>query len=235
MLAYLSRYTHRVAIANSRLIACDRTGVTFRWKDYRADGRDRQKVMTLAAGEFIRRFLIHVLPQGFHRIRHYGLFASGTRADNIARARRLLDASMTQASTADTTTSSETREPKPLSHLCPCCGSHDHHRDIPARFLAALPARGSHRRVQDRHIMIRPGSRRHSSAALLLRRLSTSDDHARRRAALDNRLVDQSSLRDAGSAYRGWPTEPATLSTASQRGGQRTSATHRQRRNPHSV
>ena len=78
VLAYLSRYTHRVAIANSRLIACDRTGVTFRWKDYRAEGRDRQKVMTLATAEFIRRFLIHVLPQGFHRIRHYGLLASGT-------------------------------------------------------------------------------------------------------------------------------------------------------------
>ena len=74
-------------IANSRLIACDRAGVTFRWKDYRADGRDRQKVMTLSTGEFIGRFVIHVLPQGFHRIRHYGLFASGTRADNIARAR----------------------------------------------------------------------------------------------------------------------------------------------------
>lgn len=87
VLAYLSRYTHRVAIANSRLIACDRTRVTFRWKDYRADGRDRQKVTTLATGEFIRRFLIHVLPQGFHRIRHYGLFASGARADNIAQAR----------------------------------------------------------------------------------------------------------------------------------------------------
>src|ERR1700716_878002 len=92
VLAYLSRYTHRVAIANSRLIACDRSSVTFRWKDYRADGR--QKVMILATVEFIRRFLIHVLPHGFHRIRHYGLFASGTRADNIARARRLLDASM---------------------------------------------------------------------------------------------------------------------------------------------
>jgi predicted Zn-ribbon and HTH transcriptional regulator len=90
VLAYLSRYTHRVAIANSRLIACDRTGVTFRWKDYRADGRDRQKVMTLSTGEFIRRFLIHVLPHGFHRIRHYGLLASGTRADNIAQARELL-------------------------------------------------------------------------------------------------------------------------------------------------
>jgi len=119
VLAYLSRYTHRVAIANSRLIACDRSSVAFRWKDYRADGRDRQKVMTLATGEFIRRFLIHVLPHGFHRIRHYGLFASGTRADNIARARRLLDASMTQSGTADTTTSSE---PKPLAHPCPCCG-----------------------------------------------------------------------------------------------------------------
>src|SRR3984893_15853962 len=69
VLAYLSRYTHRVAIANSRLIACDRTGVTFRWKDYRADGRERQKIMTLATGEFIRRFLIHVLPTGLHRLR----------------------------------------------------------------------------------------------------------------------------------------------------------------------
>ena len=117
VLAYLSRYTHRVAIANSRLIACDRAGVTFRWKDYRAEGR--QKIMTLATDEFIRRFLIHVLPQGFHRIRHYGLFASATRADNIARARRLLDASTAQSSTADATTSSK---PKPLSHPCPCCG-----------------------------------------------------------------------------------------------------------------
>jgi len=119
VLAYLSRYTHRVAIANSRLIACDRTGVTFRWKDYRAGGRDRQKLMTLAVSEFIRRFLIHVLPNGFHRIRHYGLFASGTRAGNIARARRLLDASKAQSKTADATASSE---PKPLSHPGPCCG-----------------------------------------------------------------------------------------------------------------
>jgi hypothetical protein len=122
VLAYLSRYTHRVAIANSRLIACDRTGVTFRWKDYRADGRDRRKVMTLATGEFIRRFLIHVLPHSFHRIRHYGLLASGTRAGNIARARKLLDISMAKPRTADTTTSGETSEPKPLSHPCPCCG-----------------------------------------------------------------------------------------------------------------
>jgi Putative transposase/Transposase zinc-binding domain len=117
VLAYLSRYTHRVAIANSRLIACDRAGVTFRWKDYRAEGRDRQKVMTLATGEFIRRFLIHVLPQGFHRIRHYGLLASATRADNIARARRLLD-----VPEAGDTNCAEATEPKPLSQPCPCCG-----------------------------------------------------------------------------------------------------------------
>ena len=77
VLAYLSRYTHRVAISNSRLIACDADNVTFKWKDYRANGRYRQKTMTLTTGEFIRRFLSHVLPKGFHRIRHYGLLANG--------------------------------------------------------------------------------------------------------------------------------------------------------------
>jgi hypothetical protein len=121
VLAYLSRYTHRVAIANSRLIACDRTGVTFRWKDYRAEGRDRQKVMTLATAEFIRRFLIHVLPRGFHRIRHYGLLASGTRADNIARARRLLDVPAAQPEAGDDSRA-EDPDLKPLPHPCPCCG-----------------------------------------------------------------------------------------------------------------
>ena len=121
VLAYLSRYTHRVAIANSRLMASDRNGVTFRWKDYRANARDRQKVMTLATAEFIRRFLIHVLPQGFHRIRHYGLLASGTRADNIARARRLLDVPAEQPEAGDNSCA-EATEPKPLSHPCPCCG-----------------------------------------------------------------------------------------------------------------
>src|SRR6202171_2636405 len=121
VLAYLSRYTHRVDIANSRLIACDRTGVTFRWKDYRAEGRDRQKLMTLATAEFIRRFLIHVLPHGFHRIRHYGLLASGTRADNIARARELLDVPAAQPEAGDDNCA-EANEPKPLSHPCPCCG-----------------------------------------------------------------------------------------------------------------
>src|SRR6202008_3192829 len=97
VLAYLSRYTHRVAIANSRLIAFDQQGVTFKWKDYRVERRDRYKRMTLATFEFIRRFLIHVLPKGLHRIRHYGLFAKNACADNIVRARELLAASKPDA------------------------------------------------------------------------------------------------------------------------------------------
>ena len=115
VLSYLSHYTHRVAIANRRLIAVDEHSVTFRWKDYRAEGRDRQKVMTLATAEFIRRFLIHVLPQGFHRIRHYGLFASGTRADNIARARELLAVAKPEG--GPTAAAVDPSQP-----TCPCCG-----------------------------------------------------------------------------------------------------------------
>ena len=91
MLAYLSRYTHRVAISNRRLIGFDEVGVTFRYKDYRRSEPDRQQVMTLAADEFIRRFLLHVLPCGFHRIRHYGLLASTARKATLPLARALLD------------------------------------------------------------------------------------------------------------------------------------------------
>ena len=90
VLAYLSRYTHRVAISNSRLLAMDEHGVTFRWKDYRAKGKTRHKAMTLSPQEFMRRFLLHVLPGGFHRIRHYGLLANGNRRANLALARELL-------------------------------------------------------------------------------------------------------------------------------------------------
>jgi len=90
VLAYLSRYTHRVAISNRRLLACDDRGVTFRWKDYRTHGRTRYKTMTLSTGEFMRRFLLHVLPSGFHRIRHYGLLANANRKNQIATARELL-------------------------------------------------------------------------------------------------------------------------------------------------
>jgi hypothetical protein len=90
VLAYLSRYTHRVAISNSRLLSMDERGVTFRWKDYRAKGKTRHKAMTLSPQEFMRRFLLHVLPGGFHRIRHYGLLANSNRRDNLALARELL-------------------------------------------------------------------------------------------------------------------------------------------------
>jgi hypothetical protein len=119
VLAYLSRYTHRVAIANSRLVALDDKGVTFKWKDYQTKGRDRQKVMTLATDEFIRRFLIHVLPQGFQRIRYYGLFANGGRTENLARVRELLDLPTPQNETEPVT---EADQPPSLAQPCPCCG-----------------------------------------------------------------------------------------------------------------
>ena len=119
VLAYLSRYTHRIAISNSRLMAFDDNTVTFKWKDYRAKGRGRYKTMTLQAHEFIRRFLIHVLPHGFHRIRHYGLFANGGRAENLARARELLDAPVQQKE-PDTVANDDNTQT--LAHPCPCCG-----------------------------------------------------------------------------------------------------------------
>jgi hypothetical protein len=123
VLAYLSRYTHRVAIANSRLIALDERGVTFKWKDYRAakanGGRERWKTMTLAPDELIRRFLLHVLPAGFHRIRHYGLFANGGRAENLTRARELLDQPRPQDQSEPV---AEADRPPGFVQPCPCCG-----------------------------------------------------------------------------------------------------------------
>ncbi len=101
VLEYLSRYTHRVAIANSRLIRFDNNGVTFKYKDYRDNGAYQHKVMTLSADEFIRRFLLHVLPSGFHRIRHYGIFANGQRANNLSKARKLLRADAPVATNDD--------------------------------------------------------------------------------------------------------------------------------------
>ena len=122
VLAYLSRYTHRVAISNQRLVAFDHHGVTFRWKDYRLKGRTRYKTMTLSPDEFMRRFLLHVLPSGFHRIRHYGLIANAERRDNLAKARELLLAEVPHADgqpeRADVSANSVQ-----ASFVCPHCGA----------------------------------------------------------------------------------------------------------------
>ena len=138
VLAYLSLYTHRVAISNGRLIAFDKTSVTFRYKDYRRSGPQRQQVMTLAAHEFMRRFLLHVLPHGFHRIRHYGLFASATRKANITRVRELM------AVSTPTPEPVETEEPPDLLPPCPCCGGRVRIiRDLRALDAAARAARSN--------------------------------------------------------------------------------------------
>jgi Putative transposase/Transposase zinc-binding domain len=121
VLRYLARYTHRVAISNRRLITCHDKAVTFKWKDYRVEGPERYKAMTLATHEFIRRFLMHVLPAGFHRIRYYGLLASGQRAENIARARELLALPLLPIE-AIKAASTEANEPQTSEHPCPCCG-----------------------------------------------------------------------------------------------------------------
>jgi predicted Zn-ribbon and HTH transcriptional regulator len=122
VLRYLARYTHRVAISNRRLISLDDRGVTFKWKDYRIEGPERYKVMTLDTHEFIRRFLMHVLPQGFHRIRYYGLLTSQTRAKNIARARELLAVPLIPVD-AIKAANAKPEEPQAPEHPCPCCGS----------------------------------------------------------------------------------------------------------------
>jgi hypothetical protein len=121
VLAYLARYTHRVAISNRRLVALDADGVTFRYKDYRRNGQERYRTITLVPGEFIRRFLLHVLPKGFHRIRHYGLFASAAHQANIARVREMLAALKPRAAPDAITEATATA---PTDHLppCPCCG-----------------------------------------------------------------------------------------------------------------
>jgi hypothetical protein len=149
VLAYLSRYTHRVAISNHRLISADQTAVTFTWKDYRIEGPGRYKTMTLATHEFIRRFLMHVLPKGFHRIRHYGLFANGNSAANIARARELLGVPSC-SKPAETSKIPAADEPRALPRPCRCCGGrmiiietfaagcHPKHRPAPRTTAAGI-------------------------------------------------------------------------------------------------
>ena len=121
VLAYLSRYTHRVAISNSRLLACDERGVTFTWKDYRAKRRDRYKTLTLATPEFIRRFLLHVLPAGFHRIRHYGLLANPVRAKLLPRLRALLHDGPGETGAPQTDAVGELQPT--ATYTCPSCGA----------------------------------------------------------------------------------------------------------------
>ena len=119
VLAYLARYTHRVAISNRRLIRADADSVTFKVKDYRVEGPGRYTTMTLGTSEFIRRFLMHVLPKGLHRIRHYGLLANGNRAANLARMRELLGVAAPGAEPCDT---GGATSPEPRFPPCPCCG-----------------------------------------------------------------------------------------------------------------
>lgn len=119
VLAYLARYTHRVAISNSRLISMDDQGVTFGWKDYRNKANCHSKTMTLSADEFIRRFLLHVLPKGFHRIRHYGFLSSNVREQNLANVRRLLK----QPVSIEVTETSANNESENSPYICPKCSS----------------------------------------------------------------------------------------------------------------
>jgi Putative transposase len=129
VLAYLARYTHRVAISNKRLIKADATGMTFTYKDYRREGSDRYTTMIVAPGEFMRRFLLHVLPKGFHRIRHYGLLASSrTKANTLERARDLIAAAapVQQPASKPMATNAAAASsvvPEKIAHPCPCCGS----------------------------------------------------------------------------------------------------------------
>jgi putative transposase/transposase-like zinc-binding protein len=122
VLAYLARYTHRVAITNRRLLDVDQTHVTFRWKDYRKGARRKHKVMRVDVGEFMRRFLLHILPNGFHRIRHYGLLASGHRVRKLVLCRRLLAAPAVVTDSDD----KDDNDPENLKYTlppsCPCCG-----------------------------------------------------------------------------------------------------------------
>jgi hypothetical protein len=188
VLAYLSRYTHRVAIANSRLIAFDQDGVTFRWKDYRIEGRDRYKLMTLTTDEFIRRFLIHVLPRGFHRIRHYGLLAKAACADNIARARELLAVPIRQAEPADI---ADDNDP----HPCPHCGGRMIIIETFAR--GSMPRRrpqGPNGHDQDRHVMTTSRARK---SARSLRWFSASGRSARSNIQLSTQIEHEPSPFDA--------------------------------------
>ena len=186
VLAYLSRYTHRVAISNSRLLAMDERGVTFRWKDYRAKGKTRYKTMTLSAEEFMRRFLLHVLPSGFHRIRHYGLLANAARRDNLARARELLHVAP------------EAAEPQPPMSPQPSFSPSSSAATVVRRCSSSRPSHAGNRFVPHRH-----RESQHDQTLLLsrcVRSSSTSVDSARlclrcaQRRLLRRRISQESAI-----------------------------------------
>ena len=194
VLRYLARYTHRVAISNRRLIACNEKGVTFKWKDYRLEGRERYQVMTLATDEFIRRFLMHVLPAGFHRIRYYGLLASGKRADNIARARELLRCRYLPVDAIKAANTKHRSAANARASLSLLRRPHDHHRAVRARLNSALSAKPADASDQDRHLMIMSIRSPSFNAGHLCRRRSDEHASARTNSLLIRQPVARSSL-----------------------------------------
>ena len=217
VLAYLARYTHRVAISNSRLIALNEKGVAFNWKDYRVEGRDRFKTMTLAAHEFIRRFLLHVLPSGFHRIRHYGLIAGAVRADNIERARQLLAAPEASPERSRNEADSEAEDSFACASLPVLRRPDDHRRDLRRRAPRAIAIPEPD---QDRQLMTvapHPAVHRRSPPPPAARR-NTSATPARGRqpsCARDQRLAP------AHRRHRKRPTPPLPTKTPSAPGRRR--------------
>ena len=178
VLRYLSRYTHRVAISNRRLVSADDAGVTFKCKDYRIDGPGRYTTMTLHPHEFIRRFLMHVLPKGLHRIRHYGLLANGNRADNIARVRELL-AMAPRAKEPEEAKAAETDQPcVHAASLSVLRRAHAHHRDLRPRLRAQVSACSDHAGDQDRHLMMTCNRHARRNAAVARCWFSTGDASA---------------------------------------------------------
>ena len=224
MLAYLARYTHRVAISNRRLIALDEKGVTFTWKDYRIEGRERYKMMTLDTNEFIRRFLMHVLPQGFHRIRHYGLLANTARADNIARARELLAVPMLPIDAINAATLPKANEPQTPEHPCPCCGGRMIIIETFERGSSPQISPAANTRNQDRHVMSTLAEPRRRKADRLLRWFPTGHDGACGNMTSTPLIARQSSIIDPAI-----PLESKPLPSANPRN-------HRDRsRCPHST
>ena len=210
VLRYLARYTHRVAISNRRLVALDDNRVTFKWKDYRIEGPDRYKLMTLDTHEFIRRFLMHVLPGGFHRIRYYGLLASAVRADNIARARQMLAVPLLPID-AIKATATKPDEPKTPEHPCPCCGGRmiiieTFERGCQPRYR---PATGAN---QDRHLMTPSPPIDAATTLATSRWLAAGHDQARIRP-IDSQPVSSPNLSGTARAARP-PPQPTPVPPA---------------------